>query len=212
MKTRIVCFGDSNTWGYDAVSDGRFPDEIRWTGRLQEELGSSYTVVEEGLCGRTTVLHDPLNEGMCGLEYLYPCLMSHAPVDDLVIMLGTNDCKERFGMTSKNIADGMKRLVKKAMTVPAWREKPRILVIAPGPIEKECETSAVGCEMGICSSRSRELAKYYRQMAEETGCAFLDAGEIVAMNRIDYMHLDADSHERLALRLAAWFRERKGKD
>lgn len=200
-----MCFGDSNTWGYDAVSGGRYPDEVRWTGMLQRELGASYTVVEEGLCGRTTVLEDPLNEGMCGLTCLYPCLMSQAPVDHLVVMLGTNDCKERFHMTSKNIADGMKRLVQKAKTVPAWREGAKILVIAPGPIGEECETSAVGGEMGVCSARSKELAKYYRQMAEENGCDFLDAGEVVTMNRIDYMHLDEDSHRRLAVRLAEYF-------
>lgn len=207
MKKRIVCFGDSNTWGYDAGSGGRYPDDVRWTGALGKALGESYTVIEEGLCGRTTVLEDPLNEGMCGLACLYPCLMSQAPVDHLVIMLGTNDCKERFHMTAKNITDGMKRLVKKAKTVPAWREGAHILVIAPGAIEKECETSSVGCEMGACSEKSKELARYYRQMAEETGCDFLDAGEVVTMNRIDYMHLDEESHGRLAARLTEYFRK-----
>lgn len=207
MKKRIVCFGDSNTWGYDAVTGGRYPDDVRWTGGLQKALGESYTIIEEGLCGRTTVLEDPLNEGMCGLAYLYPCLMSHAPVDCLVIMLGTNDCKERFHMTSRNIADGMKRLVKKAGTVPAWREETKILAIAPGAIEKECESSPAGPEMGVCSDRSKELAVFYRQMAEETGCDFLDAGEVVRMNRIDFMHLDEESHGRLAARLADYFRK-----
>ena len=86
--------GDSNTWGYDAETNGRFPDDVRWTGRLSERLGDSYTVIEEGLSGRTTVFEDPLNEGMSALPYLYPCLMSHAPLDYMVVMLGTNDCKE----------------------------------------------------------------------------------------------------------------------
>lgn len=113
MRKRIVCYGDSNTWGYDAVTDGRFPEEVRWTGKLQELLGEEYCIIEEGLCGRTTVFEDPLNEGLNGLTYLYPCLMSHGPLDLLVIMLGTNDSKERFSATPKNIADGMKRLVKK---------------------------------------------------------------------------------------------------
>ena len=102
--------GDSNTWGYDAETNGRFPDDVRWTGRLSERLGDSYTVIEEGLSGRTTVFEDPLNEGMSALQYLYPCLMSHAPLDYMIVMLGTNDCKERFSATAKNIADGMKRL------------------------------------------------------------------------------------------------------
>lgn len=180
MKKRIVCYGDSNTWGYDAITDGRFPDEVRWTGKLQEKLGAEYTVIEEGLCGRTAVFEDPLNEGLNGLPYLYPCLMSHGPIDYLVIMLGTNDCKERFSATPKNIADGIKRLVIKAKhTEDAWRDTPKILVVAPAPIEKECEQSHVAGEMGICADKSKELAAEYEICAKQYGCDFLDAGPFV---------------------------------
>lgn len=201
MKKRILCYGDSNTWGYDAQTEGRFAEDVRWTGVLQKLLGEEYVIVEEGLSGRTSVFDDPLNEGMNGLRYLYPCLMSHAPVDFMIIMLGTNDCKERFAATAKNISDGLKRLVSKAKTVNAWRSSPQILIVAPGPIGKECESSPVGCEMGKCSDKSHELAHYYQMMAQEQGCLFLDAGETVTMNTIDYMHLDAGSHTRLAVRL-----------
>ena len=191
MKKRIVCFGDSNTWGYDAVTGGRFPDEVRWTGVLQEILGAGYDVIEEGLCGRTTVFEDPLNEGLSGLEYLLPCLMSHSPAAYLVIMLGTNDCKERFSAPPKNIADGLKRLIVKARHTEAWSEQ-----------------SPVAGEMGICSEKSERLAEEYRVCAEEHGCEFLDAGPVVRMNRIDYMHLDAESHKRLASEIAAVIRRR----
>ena len=208
MKKRIVCFGDSNTWGYDALTDGRFPDDVRWTGRLRELLGNGYTVIEEGLCGRTSVFEDPLNEGMNGLTYLNPCLMSHSPIDYLIIMLGTNDCKERFAATPKNIADGMKRLVLKAKQTEAWRECPGILLVSPGPIEKACETSPVAGEMGISSEKSTKLAAEYRICAEQYGCDFLDAADFVTMNQIDYMQLDAESHNRLAEKLAEIIREK----
>ncbi len=201
MNTRIICFGDSNTWGYDAETGGRFDDEIRWPGVLKRELGQGYTVIEEGLCGRTTVFEDPLNEGLNGLSYLYPCLMTHSPVDLLIIMLGTNDCKERFGLTPKNIAAGLKRLIIKAQQTPAWRSKPQILIAAPGPIEKACETSPVGGEMGRCSERSAGLAAEFKDCARVMGCWFYDAAEVVKMNRIDYMHLDRNSHERLGKKL-----------
>ena len=97
MKKHIVCFGDSNTHGYCAMNDGRFDENERWTCFLQKNLGEDYLVLEEGLSGRTTCFNDPLFEGLSGLDYIYPCLMSHEPVDLLVIMLGTNDTKERFG-------------------------------------------------------------------------------------------------------------------
>ena len=91
MKKHIVCFGDSNTHGYCAMNDGRFDENERWTCFLQKNLGEDYLVLEEGLSGRTTCFNDPLFEGLSGLDYIYPCLMSHEPVDLLVIMLGTND-------------------------------------------------------------------------------------------------------------------------
>lgn len=203
MKKRILCFGDSNTWGYDAFTDGRFPEDVRWTGQLKQMLGEGFEVIEEGLCGRTTVLEDPLNEGMSGLSYLGPCMMSHSPLDVLVVMLGTNDCKERFSMTARNIACGMKRLLLKAQQTPAWRETLRILLVAPGAICPECEASPVAEEMGMCSERSMGLAKEYRRIAEELGTEFLDAGAFVRMNTIDYMHLDRESHRILAEKLAA---------
>ena len=200
MEKRILCFGDSNTWGYDAYSGGRFAKDVRWTGVLQNILGEEYHIIEEGLCGRTTVFDDPLNEGLSGLRYFLPCLQSHSPM--LIIMLGTNDCKERFSATAKNIADGAKRLIKVAQSADVWKEKPRILLVSPAPIEKECETSDVSGEMGVCSDKSYELKGTYKLCADDCKCEFLDAGLYVSMNKIDYMHLDKESHKRLAEALA----------
>ena len=62
-KKHILCFGDSNTWGYCAQTNERYADNERWTQVLQKLLGSDWMLIEEGLCGRTTVFEDPLNEG-----------------------------------------------------------------------------------------------------------------------------------------------------
>lgn len=202
QERRIVCFGDSNTWGYDAVTNGRFNKDIRYTGVLQDILTDEYIVVEEGLCGRTAVFDDPLNEGMNGLKYLVPCLQTHSRLDWLTIMLGTNDCKERFSATPQNIADGVRRLVRTAKSLDIWISEPHILVITPPPIEKGCEASAVAGEMGICSNKSYELAKLYEIHAKDEGCYYLNAGEFSKMNDIDYMHLDAESHKKLAQKIA----------
>ena len=106
MKKHIVCFGDSNTHGYCAdpadCADGgdRFNEDERWTCLLQQALGKDCLVIEEGLSGRTSVFSDPLHECMSGLDVIYSTLMSHEPVDLLIIMLGTNDTKERLGMSA----------------------------------------------------------------------------------------------------------------
>ena len=92
----ILCFGDSNTWGYVPGTGNRYPKQIRWTGLLQNLLGDSFFIIEEGLNGRTTVLDDPTRIAKNGMTYLRPCLDSQAPIDLVVMMLGTNDCKHRF--------------------------------------------------------------------------------------------------------------------
>ena len=101
MKT-ILCFGDSNTWGFDpdATASSPYPirhaHDVRWTGVLARELGQEFHVIEEGQNGRTTVHEDPIVQHRNGRTYLPPCLESHKPIDLVVLMLGTNDLKAMF--------------------------------------------------------------------------------------------------------------------
>ena len=211
MKKHIVCLGDSNTHGYCAdpadCADGgiRFNESERWTRLLQEKLGEEYLVIEEGLSGRTTCFDDPIHEGLNALHYIYPCLKSHEFIDLLVIMLGTNDTKDRFYASAACIAIGMARLVKKAMATECWGGKsPNILVIAPPPIGEGMLRSEVAATMGTgCVEKSRELARYYEEQCGLIGCHFLDAGKLgCEFNQIDYMHLTRKGHAALASALA----------
>ena len=206
MKKHIVCLGDSNTHGYCAdpmdCADGgdRFNESERWTRLLQDHLGSEYLVLEEGLGGRTTVFQDPLHEGMSALDVVYPILMSHEPVDLLIIMLGTNDTKDRLGMNAACIALGMKRLVEKCQTIPCWgKHAPNILVVCPPHIGQELTDPCMGPG---CIAKSQELASRYEPVVKALGCAFLDAEGIAEFNRIDFMHLTRNGHANLARKLA----------
>ena len=207
MKKHIVCLGDSNTHGYCADPNdcadhgGRFNENERWTRVLEKLLGEDYLVLEEGLSGRTTVFPDPLHEGMPALDVATPILMSHEPVDLLIIMLGTNDTKDRLGMNAACIALGMGRLVDKCKTVPCWGDHgPNILVICPPHIGRELNDPCMGTE---CAAKSEELAKYMEPVATERGCAFLDAEGIAEFNKVDYMHLTKKGHADLAAKLAS---------
>lgn len=206
MKT-IVCFGDSNTHGYNAENFGRFSKNVRWTGVLQDIIGEQYDVKEEGLSGRTCVFDDPLFEGLNGYRAIAPVLLTHEPVDLLIIMLGTNDTKERFSSNATNIAKGLERLVAKAKDrVDAWQNGiSNILIIAPPPIEDGYKEGDCGEEMGKgCVEKSVKLASVYEVVASRLGCHYLDAGSIdgIEMSNKDFMHLTADSHRKLAEELA----------
>ena len=108
MARNVVCFGDSNTYGYcgdpgDCADGVRFHEEERWTGLLQKNL-----------VGRTTAFDDPMRPGMNGLKDLPSVLSGYGTVDLLILMLGTNDTKERFGLSPEAIAKGMEELVSEA--------------------------------------------------------------------------------------------------
>ena len=207
MKKHIICLGDSNTHGYCAdptdCADGgdRFNENERWPRVLEKLLGDDYLVLEEGLSGRTTVFPDPLHEGMPALDVAVPILMSHEPVDLLIIMLGTNDTKDRLGMNAACIALGMGRLVDKCKSVPCWgKHDPNILVVCPPHIGRELQDPCMG---SLCAEKSEELAKYMEPAVVSRGCRFLDAEGIAEFNKVDYMHLTRKGHADLAVKLAS---------
>ena len=169
MKTHILCLGDSNTHGYCADpkdnADGgiRFNEDERWTCRLQTALGDKYLVTEEGLSGRTTVFVDPIHESMDALSVAYPLLKSHEVIDLLIIMLGTNDVKERFNANAACIGAGMERLIQKCKTVDCWGGKePNILVVAPPRIKEGFHDEVMG---DGCVEKSKGVADWYKIIA-----------------------------------------------
>lgn len=207
MKRRILCFGDSNTWGFDGRSGGRFDEDNRWTGLLQKALGPEYTIIEEGQNSRTILAEDPILGDKTGGRYILPCLESQRPLDLLILMLGTNDLKARFGLIPHNIGQAMDTFLRRVRSIvdydPLLKDM-KILLLSPAPLG-EGILQAEGCEnfrgeVGL--QYSRALADQYRPLAEKYGCAFLDAGAFAAAAPPDYIHLDAENHARLAKALA----------
>ncbi len=197
--------GDSNTHGYcaepaDCMDGGdRFNEQERWTCLLQKALGNDYLVLEEGLSGRTTVFADPLHESMDAVSVAYSILMSHEPVDLLIIMLGTNDTKERFGANAAAIAVGMERLIKKCKSVECWgNHEPNILVICPPPLGAGFHDEVMGSG---CVEKSVALPPYMEAVAERNGVHYLNAKDC-EFNDVDFTHLTKKGHAQLAGKLA----------
>lgn len=201
MERRILCFGDSNTWGFDAVTRERFGNETRWTRRLSRALGEGYEIIEEGLNGRCAVNEDQLKEGLKGLDYIHPCIMSHKPLDLVIIMLGTNDAKERYGMTSHNMAMGIIRVAGKVRHSETGRggTDPEILIVAPAPIGPLYRNDDAVLSMGReADIKTREMASHLKVLSEESGFHFLNAGDHLKMGETDHMHLDEKGHRVMA--------------
>lgn len=208
MAKRVVCYGDSNTWGYDPHTESRYPDDVRWTGILAQKLGGGYTVIEEGLNGRTTVWDDPIEEHRNGKTYLIPCLLTHAPLDLVIIMLGTNDLKKRFDLPAEDIARGAALLAEKALQTPAGIDKnpPKVLVVAPPPTVSIPPTRFLHMFEGA-EEKSLQFSKFYPEMIAELDCEYMNAGDFIVSSKVDAIHFDPDEHRKLGEAMANKVRE-----
>ena len=201
-RRRVLCFGDSNTYGYDPARDGRYGDDERYPMVLQDLLGDGWSVVEEGLPGRTAVFDDPITEGMNGLRVITPILMSHAPLDTVTIMLGTNDLKEHSAQASVN---GVGTLIRTIQTfdqlypasVPLFGDnKPRILVLTPIEIG---ENVAEWDTLYGKGQESRKFPALMKGLCEWLGVEMMNTQEIVQPSKVDGIHMMPEEHRKLAL-------------
>jgi lysophospholipase L1-like esterase len=199
----IMCFGDSNTWGADPSGGPRFDRSTRWPCVLQAELGADYHVVEEGLCGRTTVWDDPIEGHKNGLQQLVPILQSHEPLDLVIIMLGTNDLKNRFSVSALDVANSVWRLVKTARTCayPPTGQVSEILVICPPPFANL--TPAPFKDMFVGGEeKSHQMADAFKAISEQRGFLLFNAGKVIRSSPLDGIHFEASEHIKLGQALA----------
>ena len=200
MKT-ILCYGDSNTWGAIPETGGRLSIHDRWPGVLRDRLGDGYWLIEEGLCGRTSIWMDEVCQYRSGRDYLLPCLDTHSPVDLFIIMLGTNDLKTRLHLPAADIARGVSVLVEMVVksTFGPGNTSPEVLVISP-PVVLEIPGNRV--QFADAASRSSQFGALYQDYAKQYGVHFLDAGKHVKSSLVDGIHLDVREHQKLGSKVA----------
>lgn len=204
---RILCFGDSNTWGANPADGSRHPSDLRWSGILQKELGEAYLVIEEGYNGRTTVFDDEIEGRLSGLKYFAPCIESQSPLDMIIIMLGTNDLKTRFGVEAGTIAFGLNRYLKAVQAV--FGNCPKVLLAAPILIDPAYKNHPLFYDMfgDGAYERSKGFAKAYEAMAGAAGIYYMNAADFAKASSEDGIHMDAGEHEKLGRAFASRVKE-----
>lgn len=203
MKRTIVCYGDSNTWGYTPGTGVRFDEATRWTGRLQSLLGEGYRVVECGMNARTTSFDDPFRDYLNGRHGLVYSLMEAKPIDLLIISLGTNDLKYGNAFRSAKGLDALLDVAAHANTYipgssPIYRDSPRILVISPIALHPMLEEKFPLHEMTGRVRDSREFAPLFQDACRKYDAFFLNAADVAQASKVDCVHMDAESHKALA--------------
>lgn len=205
MERQILCFGDSNTWGYNPDGSGRFPSNVRWTGLLQEALKKhdpELRVAEEGMNGRTTIFGEKLEPHRCGLPCVAPIVMTHKPLAAIIVMLGTNDTKDFLKASAREINMGMAQILREIHWACASDGGvPPILLMSPKPLNADLNRGDFNLES---AAKSAELAALYEATAANFGCSFLDLGKIVPGTCLDGVHLNAEQHRIAADAIIQW--------
>jgi lysophospholipase L1-like esterase len=199
---KVLCYGDSNTWGQKPDKSGRYTEDVRWTGVLQKLLGDSYYIIEEGLGSRTTDLEYDRKPGRNGKTYLQPCLESHSPLDIVVLMLGTNDLKIQYGRSAQDVAAALEGLVD---TVRQYAKNPRgetpkIILVSPILINPEAPDFSKFYADHYderSGSESKLLAQEISKIADKTIASFIDASQ-VSQPGTDGIHFSEASEAPLA--------------
>lgn len=206
MKT-IVCYGDSNTWGFIPKKDevtvpanNRYPWGVRWTSLLQIALGGEYRVEEEGVNGRTTVFDDPFCAARNGFKNLESVMLSKMPVDMVMIALGSNDVKELINASAYASGMGARKLINAVQTggYGINGNSPEILLISPIRLNPALINGWLGEEFGQAAlERDAQLPRQMREAAQACGVHFLDAS-VISADEADGVHMNAEGHAHFA--------------
>lgn len=204
MKT-ILCYGDSNTWGFvpgsinfDTLYMERYPRHKRWTGILQNLLGNNYNIIEEGLNGRTTNVDYKELYGRNGKTFLLPCLYTHSPLDLVILMLGLNDLKKEFNRSNQDINQGISELIEiiqQSKYGHDMQSPPKILLVSSPILVNETYSDDMFSGAIV---RAQQFAEDFKQIAEKHHCHFLDAAPHIQLSEIDGLHFDEKAHQIFA--------------
>lgn len=186
---RILCYGDSNTWGFIPGSGERYSGDVRWTGALQTLLGDAATVVEEGVNGRTSGWDDATEEGRNGRTTLGECLASHLPLDIVILALGTNDLKVQFQATPEQIRDSLLVLAERTRQ----QTGAAVVLLSPPAIGRldSYKAQFEGAEV-----KRRRLANLLQSGGSRGDYTFVDSAVFVEPGE-DGVHLNAAAHRAL---------------
>lgn len=207
---RILCIGDSNTWGYNAETGLRF--EARWTRVLQSLLKED-EIIEEGLNGRTFAFVDPFCKERCGLDILPSILRSQDPIDLVIVMLGTNDLKVVFHAHAKAIAKGARNFIREIQNPVYYNYPvPKILMVSPILLGEDLveKQGPYGDFDRTSLEQAKGLAQEIKEVCKTYSVDFMDAAQYAQASGFDCIHMDEENHFKLAIAMRNEIEELRG--
>jgi len=206
QRKKIFCFGDSNTWGCNAIDGTRFNEFTRWPKVLETCLGERFFIIEEGLNGRTLLNLNPEHREAGGISWIEKAALPHIPIDIVIFALGMNDVFDPSEVSLTALAEGMKTLISKIreMHKSSPHLTPEIILIGPPHIDRNFD-GARFFELQI--NKMISLGPLYKNIAQKESVHFFDTKLFIKTSGIDCSHIDGDNHRILGRELARFITE-----
>lgn len=206
----ILCYGDSNTYGYNPANAGRYDEDTRWTRILARELGADFNILEEGCNGRTTNFSTPEEPWKNGMTTIKAILNTHKPLDLVILMLGTNDMKDIFHPEPEDIAENIAAYatIIRDFTTMKQESPAKLLIVSPILLGVHVHEGMFGRSFGKGTyEKSLKLAPLFEKVAKEQGAYYFNAATVAKPSELDQLHLDPASHKALGQALAAFVKQ-----
>jgi len=199
---KILCYGDSNTYGYNPADGSRFDSKTRWTAILQKELGSDYEVINEGMCDRTGFIDNPKGYLFSAQRHFPEMISKIENIDILILAVGTNDLQFKYDISFKQIENGLEKLIAAAKNYTK-----RIIIIPPVILDNNILKGNFNFQFDETSiSKSKKVGKIYRKLSNIYGLNYFDLNEFIKPSNIDGLHYDKIGHNIIAEKLAEFIK------
>lgn len=204
IMKKVLCYGDSNTFGYNTINASRFDENTRWTALLQKNLGAEYEVINEGMCDRTGFV-DNDKGSMFSAQRHFPELISETPnIDILILAVGTNDLQFKYNITFSQIESGLEKLI-----VTAKNKVNKIIIVPPVVLSENVLDGSFNFQFDETSiSKSKEAGKIYGKLARMYNCEVFDINDFVKPSQADGLHYDENGHKIIADKLSDYIKNR----
>lgn len=191
---KVLCFGDSNTFGFIPENGQRYDENTRWTGLLKELAKENYEIIEAGCNNRTGFSDNPAGIKETGYKIL-PLYLAKNP-DVVVIAVGINDLQPVYNISFFEIKTGLEKMIEMIRKAsPAVK----IIIVSPSKITDNIFHSYFATMFDKTSvEKSKHLPAIYKNVAREKDCIFVDLNNIAEVSKKDGLHYEACEHKKIA--------------
>ena len=199
---KIICYGDSNTFGYNPKDNSLFDENTRWTSLLQKYLGEDFEVINEGMCDRTGFVTNPKGFEFSAQKHFPKFIAKTNDIDLLILWVGTNDLQFQYDISVGTIEKGLQKLIDLA------KEKTKnIIIVSPVVLDERVLNGFFKIQFDETSIvKSKKIGKIFKQIANSNNCEYFDVNKIATPSDLDGLHYDENGHKIIADKLVEFIK------